>query len=364
MGRIKEEMSDLMEQVLKNFPVNSFTDTLLLWFYENKRDLPWRNNPTPYHVWISEVMLQQTQVKTVIPYFNNFIRKFPTIKALALADEQDVLKAWEGLGYYSRARNLHHAAKTILERFNGEFPTTYDDVIALKGIGTYTAGAIMSMAFGEKAAAVDGNVMRVMSRILYITDDIGLSKTKKYFERIMMDVVPEKDPGAFNQSLMDLGATICTPRSPKCGECPVQAFCRGFKADVQEQLPVKAKKIKPKRVPLIILIIQDDKGRYLMNQRPSTGLLGGMWEFVQFEGMTVEEFQKQTHLFNEKDWRVERYLGEVTHVFSHLIWEMRVYHMKCSFKSLPEEMAWFTEEQLDEIPISTAHKKVRQLLKG
>ena len=347
-----------MDHPLQGFDKKGFTATLLKWFKDHKRRLPWRESPTPYHVWVSEIMLQQTQVKTVIPYYLSFIERFPTIYDLAMADETEVLKAWEGLGYYSRARNLHQSAKIIMAQFGGIFPSQYEDILQLKGIGTYTAGAILSMAFGKKYPAVDGNIMRVMSRVLYMTDDIALSKTKRKFEQLMNEIVPDEDPGAFNQSLMDLGAMVCTPKSIKCEQCPVRAYCRGFQLNHQHELPVKSKRSKPQTVSLITLIVQDDQGRFLLMRRPSEGLLGGLWELIQFEAMDIEEVKGQPLFISFEDWTIERDLGEAIHHFSHRVWMMHVYWVRARLVQVPEEMAWYTREELSTVPISTAHKKL------
>lgn len=352
-----------MKEYLNQFSIDHFVGDLLNWFDAYKRDLPWRRDPKPYHVWISEIMLQQTQVNTVIPYYENFLRRFPTIKELAEAEEEQVLKAWEGLGYYSRARNIHHTAKTIIEEFDGHFPQNYEDVIKLKGIGSYTAGAILSMAFGQKQTAVDGNVMRVMSRVLLSYEDIAKEKTKKGFEAIMEEVVPVDRPGAFNQSLMDLGATICTPKSPRCFSCPVQKHCRAYKEGVPSLLPVKTSKTKQKVIPLVTGVIEDKEGRYLLRKRPSEGLLANMWEFVQLEATTVEDFQESLHY--TYDLKVDEgiSLGEIKHVFSHLIWIMNLYLFKnVKIKKIPEDFQWMTLDEIQQVPISTAHKKVFEQL--
>lgn len=225
----------------KDINITGFQADLLNWYDQNKRDLPWRRERDPYRIWVSEIMLQQTKVDTVIPYYERFMSLFPTLDALADAEEETVLKAWEGLGYYSRARNLHQAVKEVKETYNSKVPDT-EEIHNLRGVGPYTAGAILSIAYGIPAPAVDGNVMRVLSRIFLIEDDIGKATTRKKFEALVNQIISTDKPSDFNQALMELGALICTPRSPSCLLCPVQSHCTGREAGIHESLPVKMKK--------------------------------------------------------------------------------------------------------------------------
>ncbi len=229
---------------------SEFRKALITWYLEEKRDLPWRRTSNPYHIWVSEVMLQQTRVDTVIPYYERFIEKFPTLADLAYAKEEDVLKLWEGLGYYSRARNLQTGVKEVVEGYGSKIPDNRKEISKLKGVGPYTAGAVLSIAFGVPEHAVDGNVMRVLSRLLLIEEDIAIPRTKKIFEDVVMMLIDKEDPSSFNQGLMELGATICTPR-PRCLLCPVREFCTAFHEGKQEDLPVKSKQVKMKTVPVI-----------------------------------------------------------------------------------------------------------------
>ena len=226
-------------QILKK-KTNS-ANALLSWYHREKRDLPWRKTSNPYYIWVSEVMLQQTRVDTVIPYYERFIEKFPTMEDTRGSEESDLLKMWEGLGYYSAARNLQAGVEEVVEDYGGEVPATRKEISTLKGVGPYTAGAVLSIAFGIPEHAVDGNVMRVISRLLLIEEDIAIPRTKKIFEDVVMDLIDKEDPSSFNQGLMELGATICTPR-PKCLLCPVREFCTAFHEGRQEELPVKTKK--------------------------------------------------------------------------------------------------------------------------
>lgn len=263
-----------------------FSSELLDWYDINKRDLPWRRSRDPYHIWVSEIMLQQTRVDTVIPYFHRFIERFPTIEALADAPEDDVLKCWEGLGYYSRARNLQRAARQITEQYGGVMPSGKEEVAGLKGVGPYTAGAIRSIAFNIPAAAVDGNVMRVLSRYFLIEDDIMKIKTRTRMEELVLTLVPEGRASDFTQALMELGALICTPKSPKCLVCPVMEHCAGRLEGMEESLPVKTKAKPPRPEHRLAAIVEGTgvhEGKILIRKRPATGLLAGMWELPHIE---------------------------------------------------------------------------------
>src|SRR6478735_6794307 len=274
------EAQKVMENILINLDKidsKAFQSDLISWFKQEQRDLPWRKDQDPYKVWVSEIMLQQTRVDTVIPYFNRFIEQFPTVEALSKAEEEKVLKAWEGLGYYSRARNLHSAVKEVHEKYGGQVPDNPKEISSLKGVGPYTAGAILSIAYGIPEPAVDGNVMRVLSRILLIKDDIAKPKTRKVFEEIVREIISIENPSYFNQGLMELGALICIPKNPSCLLCPVREHCRGYAEGVQKELPVKSKAKAPKMVPIVAGVLQTEDGRYVINKRPSTGLLANMW---------------------------------------------------------------------------------------
>ncbi len=256
-----------------------FAEQLLNWYRENRIDRPWRRDPRPYSVWLSEVMLQQTQVETVIPYYTRFIGAFPTIEALAAAPLDDVLKLWEGLGYYSRARNLQRAARIIVGEHGGEMPSEVGDLLKLPGIGRYTAGAIASIAFGRAAPLLDGNVIRVFTRLLDLDDDISQSATQKKLWRIAADWLPAQGVGEYNQALMELGQRVCRPQNPLCADCPIQADCRAWSAGRQNQRPVRAKRKTIPHYDVTAGLIRDERGRLLIAQRPLDGLLGGLWEF-------------------------------------------------------------------------------------
>jgi A/G-specific adenine glycosylase len=297
-------------------------DRLVNWFQASQRDLPWRRTKDPYHIWVSEIMLQQTRVDTVIPYFNRFISLFPTIEALAEADEADLLKAWEGLGYYSRVRNMQIAARMMKEAHGGKMPDTREEISKLRGIGPYTAGAVLSIAYGKPVPAVDGNVLRVMSRIFLLYDDIAKPAARVKVEQLIEGIIPEDAAGDFNQSLMELGALICTPRSPKCGACPVNGLCSAYAEGAVDELPVKSKAKKPRNEELAAYIIEgtgEHEGEVLLRRRPQDGLLARMWELPN-EQLSFEA-QRQFGLH-------ERYYMDAEHVFSHIRWQMKVYVCK------------------------------------
>jgi A/G-specific adenine glycosylase len=253
--------------------------TLLEWYDRCRRRLPWRDHPDPYRVWISEIMLQQTQVDTVIPYYHRFLDRFPTVEALAAAPLDEVLKVWENLGYYARARNLHGAAQVIVEKFNGKIPDTREALIALPGIGDYTAGAILSMAFGRPIPAVDGNVRRVLSRLFAVRDPIDRPDTQYALRVLVASLIPEKAPGSFNQALMDLGATICTPKLPSCADCPLRRLCKARREGQQDLLPLSKKKPATPHERVTAAVIRNRQGQVLIVRRPERGLLASLWKF-------------------------------------------------------------------------------------
>ncbi len=341
-----------------------FQDQFIRWYEQEKRNLPWRYNRDPYRIWISEIMLQQTRVDTVIDYFYRFMEWFPTIEELATAPEEKLLKAWEGLGYYSRARNIQAAAKQIMSEFDGKMPQTPEEISSLKGIGPYTTGAIASIAFGLPEPAVDGNVMRVVSRLFCIEADIAKASSRKIFDEAMRKIIDETHPGEFNQAMMDLGSAICTPTSPKCEACPIQAFCLANKRGIQTSFPVKTKKAKPKDVYYISAALQNHSGAYYFEERDSQKLLANMWTFPMVE-VTQEEYERlkkgweakqEVDLFDdlvaedgkelpfEKQelfiWQT-RHLGEVTHVFSHLKWHVLLFYGRATEEAEQE----FTENK-------------------
>ncbi|WP_329887016.1 A/G-specific adenine glycosylase [Pseudoramibacter faecis] len=307
------------------------TKALLTWFAENKRDLPFRHadeqgRKDPYAIWISEIMAQQTQIDILLPYYERFIHQFPDVATLAAAEEDAVLKAWEGLGYYSRARNLRKAAQTIQSDFNGRFPATYADILSLPGIGPYTAGAVASIAFGLPVAAVDGNVMRVITRLADWPVDIAGNDAKRKIGAVVTDLMPKEAPGDFNEALMELGALVCTPNAPACLLCPWRIHCRALACGRTESLPVKTKRVRHRTLTMAVALVTDMGGRLLIEKRPTGGLLAGLW------GLPIVEADDSAAPLNAAlSARLDQpmqglYLGTAKHVFTHRTWRMRVYH--------------------------------------
>lgn len=343
---------------------------LLNWYATNQRDLPWRRSRDPYRIWVSEVMLQQTRVDTVIPYYERWFAQFPTLTALAEAEEEQVLKAWEGLGYYSRARNLHQAVQEVVSRYGGEVPDDPEAVAELKGVGPYTVGAILSIAYNRSVPAVDGNVMRVFSRLFHIEDDIAQPATRQGMEELARTLIPAGQASSFNQALMELGALICSPQSPKCLLCPLRAHCQAFAEGAVERLPVKAKAKAPRPVDMAAAVIWHE-GRVMIARRPTEGLLGGLWEFPGGERPAELSWERALHrLLGERyglEIEVEAHLTGVKHIFSHLVWDLQAYTAHLAPGSLPpsgESVRWVTPAELSDYAFPVAHQKVIAALLG
>ncbi len=266
----------------------NFTDRLLTWYHQHKRELPWRNTTNPYYIWLSEVILQQTRIEQGLPYYEAFVERFPLLQDLALAEEDAVLKLWQGLGYYSRARNLHHTAKTIYFDLNNRFPDRYEEIIRLKGIGPYTAAAIASFAFKEPVGVVDGNVFRVLSRFFGIFDDISLGRTRTVFQDLVNELISKEQPDLFNQAIMDFGATVCTPAQPKCNGCPLQNGCYAFQKNAVAQLPVKSKKISVKNRYFHFVILRN-QGKIAIEQRTEKDIWHKLYQFPLTETLADNE---------------------------------------------------------------------------
>lgn len=342
---------------------------LLRWYQRNKRVLPWRGLAarSAYAVWVSEIMLQQTRVETVIPYFEKWMRLFPTVQALATATEQDVLNAWEGLGYYSRARNLHKAAKIVAEEYQGEMPRDPDALRQLPGIGRYTLGAISSIAFGMDVAALDGNIKRVYSRIFDVDLPVDSTAGEKLLWRLAEDNLPKGHAGDYNQALMDLGATICVPKNPRCLICPVMELCQARQKGLQDQRPVlKPKKEVPHYVHAAAVIIE--RKRVLLSQRPSQGLLGGMWEFPngrvkadparELSGMLKKAYGLQA----KKDPRGKETFAIVKHGYSHF--HVTVHPFLAELLSRPKgtNLKWVPLKELDHYPMGKIDRQIAKMI--
>lgn len=347
-----------VELQTKDGLLNRIASPLLAWYDENRRILPWREKPEPYRVWVSEIMLQQTRVEAVKPYFARFMEHLPDVESLAAAEEDELLKLWEGLGYYSRARNLKAAAQQIVEQHGGKMPSEYHDLIKLKGIGSYTAGAISSIAFGHPVPAVDGNVLRVIMRLLADDSDISEASVRKRVEEDLKPVMPKDRPGDFNQALMELGATVCLPNGdPKCAECPWKTFCRAGIEESWQQYPKKAVK-KPRTVEYRTILVIRDGHRAVIRRRPNKGLLAGMYEFPSLLG--------KASLDEVKDWlsaqgvcavRIEK-LPESKHIFTHKEWHMTGYMVLVDglepMHKDPSLMFVETQETEEKYPIPSA----------
>ncbi|PPA68833.1 A/G-specific adenine glycosylase [Jeotgalibacillus proteolyticus] len=357
-------MQETLQNQLEKMNEKEFQKDLIQWFEKEMRDLPWRKNQDPYRVWVSEIMLQQTRVDTVIPYYNRFMEQFPTIEALAFAPEEKVLKAWEGLGYYSRARNLQSAVREVHEQYGGQVPKDPKEISALKGVGPYTAGAILSIAYDIPEPAVDGNVMRVLSRILSLWDDIAKPSSRKIFEEAVRHLINKENPSYFNQAMMELGALICTPTSPSCLLCPVQEHCLAFSEGIQRDLPVKTKKKSTKVIDLLTVMVQNQDGDWLMNQRPAQGLLANLWEFPSFEKQQEQESAVQIQEFLKTDFNVEAVVDAEPvlvqdHVFSHLTWKMVIFKAKTKDQtSIGDRAAWMNREAIERVALPVSHRKI------
>lgn len=336
---------------------------LLAWYNKHKRILPWRDHPYSYAVWVSEIMLQQTRVETVIPYFAKWMKIFPTIKKLAKADEQDVLNAWEGLGYYSRARNLHKAAKIVAEKFNGELPKNLDELRILPGIGKYTVGAIASMAFGMDEATLDGNLRRVFSRLFDVKEFADSPTGEKILWQLARENLPKGKAGDYNQALMDLGATICLPKNPRCLLCPLMELCESRKKGTQELRPVlKPKKKTPQYVDVAAVIVKGKK--VLLNQRPSDGLLANMWEFpnARVEQNPDEELTKAIKSTTKIQVKKKEAMGIVAHAYTHFKVTVHVY--QCDLISIPKnkKLKWVNINDLENYPMGKIDRQIAKML--
>ena len=317
---------------------------LLPWYQQNHRELPWRTDRQPYHVWLSEIMLQQTRVEAVKGYYTRFLSALPDIPALAGCDDELLHKLWEGLGYYSRVRNLKKAAQVIMERYDGVFPTNHAQVLALPGIGAYTAGAICSIAFNQPTPAVDGNVLRVVSRLTDDPSPIDLPETKRRVNRMLSGIYPA-EAGDFTQALMELGATVCGPnRAPDCGNCPCKGLCVGFQQGTAENLPVKSPKRERRQEDRTVFILSCD-GRFALEKRPDKGLLAGLWQFPNGPGKL--DTRAALDAVTAMGLHPRELLREVekTHIFTHIQWNMKGIYLEVA--EAGGSFLWFTEEEIN-----------------
>ena len=333
---------------------------LLPWYEANRRELPWRRDVTPYRVWVSEIMLQQTRIEAAKDYFLRFMDALPTVADLAAAGEQTVLKLWEGLGYYSRARNLHKAAKIIMENYGGELPNQVKALRALPGIGDYTAGAIASIAFDLPEPAVDGNVLRVCARLTCCPDSVGQPKIRAAFREALRERYPAERCGAFTSALMELGETVCPPGTPACGGCPLEKVCAGAQTGHPADWPVLDEK-RPRKIQKRTVFILEHDGRVALVQRPDKGLLAGMWELPNVEG----DLDETAALCQADAWGCAPQglapCGRATHIFTHLEWHMTGWHVQCGMS--PERFTWTTaQERAARYPVPTAFRAYKEQL--
>ena len=333
---------------------------LLPWYDEHARDLPWRRDASGYRVWVSEIMLQQTRIEAVKGYFDRFMAALPTVRDLAAADEETVLKLWEGLGYYSRARNLHKAAKIVVEKYNGELPAGEKALRALPGIGDYTAGAVASIAFGLPAPAVDGNVLRICARLTCCPDSIGDAGVKNAFREQLRAQYPSERCGEFTSAVMELGETVCLPGTPDCAACPLREKCRTYETETQTDYPVMPEK-RPRKIQRRTVFILEHEGLAALARRPDKGLLAGMWELPNVEGALT----KDEALARAAAWGCEPTealpCGEAEHIFTHLEWHMTGWRIRCG--AAPDRFTWTDPAQRAEgFPIPAAFRAYKVLL--
>ena len=346
--------------------MNRLSSKLLAWYHANKRTLPWRGRTSAYAVWVSEIMLQQTRVETVIPYFEKWMRLFPDIQALAQASEHDVLNAWEGLGYYSRARNLHRAAKLVVDQYDGNIPRDLTELRKLPGIGRYTLGAIASIAFGMDVSALDGNIKRVYARIFDIEEPVDSTTGEKLLWELADKYLPKGHAGDYNQALMDLGATICVPKNPRCLICPVMKLCQARQNGTQDERPVmKPKKEVPHYVNAAGVVIE--RKRVLLAQRPSQGLLASMWEFPngRVNGDPAKGLSKALKTEYNLSLRVKRgqdSLGIVQHGYSHF--SVTVHVFPCELISRPKgtNLKWVALKEMENYPMGRIDRQIANII--
>ena len=334
-------------------PLSNLPIPLLAWYRDNARDLPWRQTPDPYRVWVSEIMLQQTRVAAVLGYYQRFMEAFPTVRDLAEAPEDQLMKLWQGLGYYSRARNLQKAAQQIMTEFGGVFPADYKAIRSLSGVGDYTASALASICFGQPTPAVDGNLLRVAARIMADDTDITTAKGKKYFTQALAQVIPLAEPGKFNQAMMDLGAMVCLPNgAPLCEKCPAADFCQAHIQGRTGELPVRPPK-KPRKVEERKVFFLFHEGKVALRRRPAKGLLAGLWEYpncLADETLPVPALDLE-------------FAGMGVHIFTHVEWQMTAWKASLDTPDLPEGWVWADRAALmDRYAVPSAFAPFRALV--
>lgn len=355
-------------------PLTNHTESLrvalLGWFEERARKLPWRDTSDPYLIWISEIILQQTRVDQGLPYYTRFTQRFPTVQILAQAPIDDVLKMWEGLGYYSRARNLHKAAAMVVSEFDGQIPAQHEQLLTLPGIGRYTAAAILSIAFNQPYGVVDGNVVRVLARLTAFDKPVETANSRRFFQSLADRLVDPNHPGRFNESVMELGATVCSPRKPRCTECPVVSYCAA-QSDDPERFPNKRQKEKVPHHDIAVGVLKNQDGELFIQRRPETGLLGGLWEFPggkREEGESIQE-ACQRELKEELgiDVQVGELITSIPHAYSHF--KITLHAFNCDIEagdpasSTDLPIAWIAADQLEKYAFPRANRKLIEALK-
>jgi A/G-specific adenine glycosylase len=338
---------------------------LIRWFEKNARDLPWRKTQDPYAIWVSEIMLQQTQVPTVIPYYQKFLKSFPTVRHLAKANLSEILKVWEGLGYYSRARNLHRSSKIVLNHFHGKIPDNLKDLLGFPGIGRSTAGAILSFAHNKDAPILDGNAKRVLSRLFAISGSLKERKTEQLLWHTSESLLPKGYSNSFNQALMDLGAMLCIPKDPQCPRCPVRNLCKGYRSGKPESFPPRTPKKMIPHIVAVSAVIQRE-GRVLLNRRPPRGLLGGLWEFPNWKIEEERRLRLRLRNFVKKETgmnvNVKEQIGTFHQTFSHFKLTLHTYD--CESLTERGEGRWVPIRSLHLLAMSMIHRKIAEMIDG
>lgn len=344
---------------------SAFHQRLNSWFEKNKRPLPWRNTRDWYPVFLSEILLQQTQVKQGLPYFHTFMKHYPDIYSLAKADEQDILTLWSGLGYYSRARNLLKCAQTIVRQYQGVFPLSEKEALKLPGIGPYTAAAVLSLAFNQPLTVVDGNVMRVIARLFNIHDDLRQSSTKHQIDRLANQLLNTEHPAIHNEAMMELGSLVCKPINPVCAECPISSFCEAFEQGTIQKIPFKSPPAEKRKIAQYVIILRNNR-HFLLVRRPSKGLLANMWEFPVIE---VERLDQDAGIIEQiirTRWNIEMQIAEygnaLTHAYSHIHLDYKPLLVDTAemVHDLPghETIRWLSATDFHTLPMHNAHKKI------
>ena len=356
---------DTIDATLTDAHYSHFRDDLLAWYESVKRDMPWRETDDPYRIWVSEVMLQQTRVDQARPYYERFVEAFPTVEALAAADRDEVLQLWEGLGYYSRARYLHEAAQQVVDDHDGRVPDTKDAILDLPGIGPYTAAAVLSIAYGKPHAVLDGNVTRVLTRVFAVEADATSSRTKRQLRALANDLIAPERPAAFNQAVMELGALVCTPRSPRCGDCPLEPVCEAA-GNAPEQYPVTPDSRPIPHHDIAVGLLFNNDGQLLIQRRPDDAMLGGLWEFPGGKQEDGEDLATTCRRELREELGVEIVIDDhfytLSHAYSHFRITLHAYRCRLAngtpSPKLDQPMRWVHPDELDDYAFPRANRRL------